>query len=85
LREVSPTASELSHGVPSVPAVPEADLPDEVTLSLAEAADVLFAVDLAVEIAAPGTPEHRTAKHAQRLLTRKLWPALGDLLDEDEA
>lgn len=63
---------------------PLARLPDEVTFTLDEAADLLFVVDLAVEHTPAGTPEHASARRIQRLVTSRLWPDLGDLLDDDD-
>jgi len=62
----------------------EAHLPDTIELSLAEVRDVLKALDDAEAIAVAGTALHRNARHAIRLITHKLWPDLGHLLDEDE-
>jgi hypothetical protein len=62
---------------------PEAQLPDEIRLTLREAGQVLFALDVAAERTEPGTDEHRQALAARRLMTAKLWPELGRLLDED--
>jgi hypothetical protein len=62
----------------------EANLPDRIELTLGEAADLLFALDRALELGQPGSDYHRTIQVAVRLPSRKLWPDLGDLLDEDE-
>jgi hypothetical protein len=64
---------------------PLVELPDEVTFDLGEIADVLFVVDLAVDRTAPDSREHQEARHAQRLITTKLWPELGELLNDDGA
>lgn len=66
-----------------MPRGPVADLPEQVSFELAELAQLLFAIDLAVEATVPGTPEHRAARTAQRLMTVRLWPELGALLDDD--
>jgi hypothetical protein len=64
---------------------PEARLPDEITLSRAEIARLLFALDVAVEHVEAGSPELRQLRGAQRLITAKLWPELGELLgDQDD-
>lgn len=62
---------------------PIADLPDEITLTRDEAATVLFALDLG-DTAVSSREEAKKVGQAVRLLTRKLWPELGDLLDGDE-
>ena len=62
---------------------PFAHLPDEVTLSRDELAAVLFALDV-VE-GAEVIPEDRArVRRAVRLLTLKLWPELGGLLDDEK-
>lgn len=63
----------------------EAELPHEITLTLAEAAQVLFALDLAAELSDPRRDEHRLAMSARRLVTSKLWPELGELLDDQDS
>jgi hypothetical protein len=63
---------------------PLAELPGEVTFDLEEVADVLFVVDVAVDRTVPGSEEHDAARRAQRLITSKLWPELGELLDDDD-
>jgi hypothetical protein len=63
---------------------PFARLPDCVELELSEVAVVLGALDEAAELAAPGTEAHRSIRVATKLLTGKVWPELGDLLDRDE-
>lgn len=62
---------------------PIADLPDEITLTRDEAAVVLFALDV-VDSAVSEPEEAEKVRRAVRLLTHKLWPELGDLLDEGE-
>ena len=64
---------------------PFAELPDEVCFTLDEVADVLFAVDVAVEKTGRYTPEREVARRSQRLITSRLWPELGDLLGDDDA
>ena len=67
-----------------MPDEPLFQLPDHIRLDLAEAGDVLGALDEAVELAEPGTEVHREMLRVTRLITRKLWPELGDLLDDDD-
>ena len=67
------------------PHSPIAELPDEVTFTLEEVAILLFAVDVAVERTLDDGAEHAAATRAQRLITSRLWPDLGSLLDDDEA
>jgi hypothetical protein len=66
------------------PDPPIADLPGEVTFTLDEVALLLFVADTAVESTAYGSSEHARARRAQRLITSRLWPELGDLLEDDE-
>lgn len=61
---------------------PIAYLPEEIKLTHDEAATVLFALDV-VDSAAPDPEDAETVRRAVRLLTRKLWPELGDLLDDE--
>ena len=61
---------------------PIADLPDEITLTRDETAVVLFALDV-VDSAVSEPEEAEKVRRAIRLLTRKLWPELGDLLDDE--
>lgn len=56
-------------------------LPDEISLTLGEVEDVLLALDLAH--AETSGAERTTIDRAVRLITRKLWPDLGDILDEE--
>jgi hypothetical protein len=58
-------------------------LPDEVCFTLDEVADVLFVVDLAVEAATRGGSDRVVARRVQRLISGRLWPELGDLLNDD--
>lgn len=60
-----------------------ARLPDEVTLTRDEAALILFGLDV-VDHADVDTEETAKVTRAVRLLTAKLWPDLGDLLDDDD-
>lgn len=62
---------------------PFAELPDKVTLTRDELAVVLFALDV-VEVADVDPAEAAKVRRAIRLLTAKLWPELGDLLDDDQ-
>lgn len=58
-------------------------LPDHVMLTPAEAGRLLEVLDIAAATAR--TEEERTAvREAVRMITAKLWPALGDLLDGDD-
>lgn len=63
---------------------PIAELPDGVTLTLDEVAILLFVADTAVERTPEGSSEHVRARRAQRLITSRLWPELGELLDDDD-
>ena len=62
---------------------PQHDLPEEITFSLTESAQVLFALDVGFE-ALPEGAERAQVAAARLLLTKKLWPELGDLLGPDE-
>jgi len=68
--------------VPAMADRPIADLPDEIRLTRDEAATVLFALDV-VDSAVPDGDHAEKVRRAVRLLTRKLWPELGELLDDD--
>lgn len=59
-----------------------ADLPDEITLRRDEVAILLFALDV-VDNAVSEPEDAEKVRRAVRLLTRKLWPELGDLLDDE--
>lgn len=63
---------------------PYVQLPDHIELSLAEAGAVLEVLDIA---AAAGRSEDELMAVAEvaRMITAKLWPEFGDLLDGDEA
>ena len=58
-------------------------LPDEVALTRDEAAIILFGLDV-VEQAEVNEAEAAKVTRAVQLLTAKLWPDLGDLLNEDD-
>ncbi len=60
-----------------------ADVPDEITLTRDEVAVVLFSLDM-VETAGLQGAEAEQVRRAVRLLTAKLWPELGELLEDDE-
>lgn len=66
-----------------MPDRPLAELPDHVSLSLDEVATVLFALDL-VEESEIDAARATQVRRAIQLLTRKLWPELGRLLDDDD-
>ena len=68
-----------------MPDEPLARLPDDIVLSRDEAAVVLFGLDV-VEHADLDADQAAKVRRAVHLLTAKLWPDLGDLLnDEDRA
>ena len=56
------------------------ELPAEIVLSLREAAELLFALDLGFERLPENSAERDQVAAARLLLTGKLWPDLGDLL-----
>ena len=62
--------------------IPFAQLPDQVTLTRDEISVVLFALDV-TESTELGEPDRAAVRRAIRLITRKLWPELGDLLDDE--
>lgn len=66
------------------PDQPLAELPDEVTFTLAEAARILEVVDGAVDRARPGSTEYRGCRAVQRLITGRLWPGLAELWQHEE-
>lgn len=74
----------VTHDGRMDPDQPIRELPDEVTFTLDEVALLLFVADTAVEATNDGSPEHTRARSAQRLLTSRLWPELGDLLRDDD-
>jgi hypothetical protein len=62
---------------------PYVHLPDRIELSLVEASGLLEVLDIAA--AAARTDDERCAvANAVRMITTKLWPELGDLLDGDD-
>lgn len=61
---------------------PLTELPDDVTFTLEEVADLLFVVDIAVEYAMRGSDERTISRRVQRLITARLWPDLGELLGD---
>lgn len=63
---------------------PLARLPDEIVLTRDEAAIVLFGLDV-VDQADVDPEDAVKVTRAVNLMTAKLWPDLGDLLDDDEA
>ena len=54
-------------------------LPDEIVLTLHEAAQVLFALDEGIELAPDGSDAKAKLEDAARLLTEKFLPDLPDL------
>jgi len=69
---------------PPVPDAPIAELPDYITLTRDEATTVLSGLDVVVEATDIDTEKAAKVRRAVRLVTTKLWPELGDLLDEDD-
>jgi hypothetical protein len=67
-----------------VPDGPLARLPEEIVLTRDEAAIVLFGLDVVEQVEVSADEAVRVTQ-AVYLMTAKLWPDLGDLLDEDEA
>ena len=63
---------------------PFARLPERIALDLAEVAVLLGALDEAAELSDRGTRAHRSIRAATRLLTGKVWPELGELLEGNE-
>lgn len=63
---------------------PIAELPERLCFTLPEVAELLFTADTAVDLAASASAEHRMARAVQRLITARLWPDLGELLDDDD-
>lgn len=82
-RRPSRRAKQAPVASRAVPDEPLASLPDDITLTRDEAAEVLFALDV-IEDADPEPDQQAKVRRAVRLLTAKLWPDLGDLLDEDD-
>lgn len=66
-----------------MPDVPIAELPDDITLTRNEAAIVLSGLDV-VEATDIDTEEAAKVRRAVRLVATKLWPELGDLLDDED-
>jgi len=62
---------------------PYVQLPEEIELSLAEAGELLEVLDVAVATARTDD-ERRAARDAAETITAKLWPELGDLLEDDD-
>jgi hypothetical protein len=56
-------------------------LPDEIKLSREEAGALLAALDIAE--ASVRQEDRETVRRAIRIVTSKLWPELGDLLDDE--
>lgn len=71
------TVRLLSAGDPYV------RLPERVELTLAEAASCWRVLDVAV-VTARTDDERAAARDAAEMITAKLWPELGDLLDGDD-
>jgi hypothetical protein len=63
---------------------PYVRLPDQIELSLGEAGELLEVLDLAATLART-EGESAAVRGAAHMITSKLWPELGDLLDGDEA
>ena len=53
-------------------------------MTLAEAGELLEVLDVAVATARTDD-ERSAARDTAEMITAKLWPELGDLLDDDEA
>lgn len=64
--------------------MPIAELPEEVCFTLREVALLLFVADIAVECSPGGRSEQEAGRRAQRMITSRLWPELGDLLGDDD-
>jgi hypothetical protein len=61
---------------------PYVRLPERIELTLAEAGELLEVLDVAVATAR-SDDERRAARVAVEMLTRRLWPDLGDLFEDD--
>jgi hypothetical protein len=61
---------------------PYVRLPERIELTLAEAGELLEVLDVAVATAR-SDDEGRAARVAVEMLTRRLWPDLGDLFEDD--
>ena len=59
-------------------------LPEQVCFSLPETSDILSVVDLAMESTPGGSAQARLVRAAQVLITRRLWPELGELLGRQD-
>lgn len=59
-------------------------LPDKLVLDLREVAMLLFALDTAEDQSALDSAAQAQITAARRLLTSKLWPELGNLLDDGD-
>jgi len=57
-------------------------LPDQIRLNLREVAMLIFALDMAEDEAGDNGAAQSQIAAARRLLTSKLWPELGDLLED---
>lgn len=64
--------------------MPEVELPAVIELTLDEAAELLIALDRSVELSVVGSADQQRFRRQVRMVTGKLWPDLGQLLDEDE-
>lgn len=62
---------------------PYVRLPDRIELTLAEAGELLEVLDVAVATARTDG-ERTAAREAAEMITAKLWPELGDHLDDDD-
>lgn len=61
---------------------PYVRLPDRIELTLAETGELLEVLDVAVATARTHG-ERTAAREAAEMITAKLWPELGDLLEDD--
>ena len=62
---------------------PYVQLPERIEFTLAEAGELLEVLDVAAATAR--TDDERTAaRDAAEMITGKLWPQLGDLLEDDD-
>ena len=58
-------------------------LPDEIVLDLSEVAVVLGALDRGAALAGTDGDDAVAIRRAVKLVTAKLWPELGGLLDDE--